>query len=74
MEGRRGLYVSVDHELGRLLGVGARGAVQAKVYLRPDHYLSVLVAPTGEWRVAEVAAGGSPHIVARGELPGVSPR
>jgi hypothetical protein len=69
MQRRPGLYVAIDHAEGRLLGVGARGAVQAKVYLQPDHYLSVLVAPTGEWRVAEVAATGTPHIVARGRLP-----
>jgi hypothetical protein len=68
-QGSAGLYLELDHEDGRLHHAVYRPTFYGKVFIRPDHYLTVEVSDTGQWVVSEVKPGGRTRVIARGWLP-----
>jgi hypothetical protein len=64
-----GLYIEVDTDEGRQLGVGIPRSVEVRVGTKSDQYVNVAVTDDGTWVLVETSLSGTPRILARGQLP-----
>jgi hypothetical protein len=69
VEGSAGVFLEASNDGGEYHRRLYRPRFRGRVYIRPDHYLTIQVVDTGDWLLCEVRRGRRARVVARGQLP-----